>query len=156
MGNGVKLSALPNSFSVWFWCVEVHRTYINMKYQLILSEFKIIRYTDCFCCGRITADNLIHILSLKRHFTHLQPAINQNHIFYDPSSLIHELSPQYTQSDLQQGSSSSSVKYQCIFMYANSVDGTDDCEITGQKVQQLRTTSLSLSKDKCHCLIWRL
>ena len=32
-----------------------------------------------------------------------------------------------------------------------AVDGTDDCETAGQRVQQLRATSLSLSKDQCYC-----
>ena len=33
------------------------------------------------------------------------------------------------------------------------VDGTDDCELAGQRVQQSQITSISLSEDKCHWVI---
>ena len=41
-----------------------------------------------------------------------------------------------------------------IFLQMQSnrfVDGTDDCEMVGQRAQQQRITSLSLSDDKCWC-----
>lgn len=33
------------------------------------------------------------------------------------------------------------------------VDGTDDCEMAEQNIQQSRITSLSLSEEECHWLI---
>lgn len=33
------------------------------------------------------------------------------------------------------------------------VDGTDDCEMAGQRVQQPRITFLSLTEDDCYCYI---
>ena len=91
--------------------------------------------------------------SIKMYFSPLIPlVIDQNETFYERSLLINRLRCTHTQR-----ATSSSAPPQLnirVFLHMQSnrcVDGTDDCEMVGQRAQQPRITALSLSNGKCWC-----
>ena len=80
------------------------------------------------------AVNVIHILLIKHVFCTSNPIRgDQDDTFYDQSCLIHGLKIVHTE------------KHAARML----VDGIDECEMMGQRVQQLTTTHSTCPSAKC-------
>ena len=117
----------------------------------------MLRCLHHFCCWRITSGHVINIVLIKevQYFTF------SSHRYWsgwsippDPQTEIHTHT--HTQIGMCSHAPPPPSQFISFFFHIQSnrlVDGTDDCEMVRQRVQQPRITTCSLNEDKCHWLI---
>ena len=98
------------------------------------------RHPYCFCCWRIAAGDIIHLSLIKNVFSPLW-----SHCYWSGWYTLWPVLPE-SQTEIRGRSNAPPPPPQLqisVFMQSNRVvDGKDDCEMAGQRVQQWRRVPL--------------